>query len=153
MRTRFDIPNGLLSAGVSISGDGFGLPRVTVQDDFTLSGLPAGTPIMLVAHLGVSISANRLGYPRGAATMSDAFGHSVSAFLPGETELTVDVPAVAGQPFLLRFEVSAQGDYEGGGSASGAISFSNVPPGAVVRSCNGYTTAGTVAVRRAIGHA
>src|SRR5262245_52803561 len=42
MTTRYDIPNGVLSAYVSVSGDGYGYAEVTMQDDFTLHGLPAG---------------------------------------------------------------------------------------------------------------
>ena len=149
MNTRYDIPNGVLSANAGVSGDGYGYAEVTMQDDFTVYGLPAGTSVVLAAHFNVRISSNSLGYPKGDGTLREAFGDSVTAFLPGVTDLRIDVSAVAGQPFRLSYELSARGDYMGGGSVSGLISFSGVPSGAAVLSCNGYVSDRTVAVRSA----
>src|SRR5438309_12126318 len=69
INTRYDIPNGVLSADVSICGDGYGYAEVTMQDDFTLYGLPAGTSVVLAAHFIVSISSNDRGYPTGDGTL------------------------------------------------------------------------------------
>ena len=149
MNTRYDIPNGVLSADVYVTGDGYGYTKVTMQDDFTLSGLPAGTSVILTAHLVVSVSSNPYGYPKGSGILRDAFGGSASAYLPGVTDLTLDVSAVAGEPFRLSYELTAQGDYVGGGGASGQISFSGVPSGTSIVSCNGYVSDHTVAVRSA----
>jgi len=138
-----------LVADVKICGDGYGSAYVEVQDDFSLFGLPAGTSVALVAHFEVGISSDFLGYAKGRGVLSDAFGHSVNASLPGVTDLTIDVPVVAGQSFRLSYELYGQGNYYGGGGASGQISFSGIPPGGAVVSCNGYVSDRAVAVRHA----
>jgi len=91
-------------------------------------------------------------YSYVTGTLSDANGHSVSDGSPfngpPNLEITLPVDAIAGQPFRLHFELrcSNLGPLQAGGSST--FSFSGLPPGAAVVSCQGYVSDQSVASRR-----
>jgi len=66
-----------------------------------------------------------------------------------EAHLALDVPAVSGQPFSLQFRVLvAAGGFNGDGFVGANFSFSGLPPGSAVVSCNGYDSGQAVPTKR-----
>jgi hypothetical protein len=148
----YSIPNGSLSVSFNAQGDFSTGADARVQDDFTVVGVPAGTPVALVAHLHATLSGT---FPFGnhvasvSATLTDANGNQATAFAPPSTDqdLTIPVAAVAGQQFRLTFEINGgTQDWSGGGN--GAFLFSGLPAGTAVTSCNGYVSDASVPVRQ-----
>lgn len=143
----YDIPAGQLSASSASSGATGTGGNVMVQDDFKMVGLAAGTPATLTVHMGL--------FPSGffAANLRDGLGHVASASGDGTdnspVDLTLDVAALAGEPFRLQFELAVYNSYVGDGSVSASFSFTGIPPGAGVVSCNGYVSNPAVPARPA----
>lgn len=143
---RYDIPAGTLRGSAGSTYDTWGTASLLVQDEFRVVGLAAGIPVALVAHFkGTGATAQ--------VEIRDAFGHAASGtFEPivfPELDLTLDLPVVTGQPFIVQYSVSVAGSASGGDSASMTFSFAGVPAGAAVVSCNGYVSDRTVPARRA----
>src|SRR5262245_14566433 len=142
----YSIPGASLTADASDVGDCGAFANVTVVDDFRVVGVPAGTPVAITAVLHVDC------YNAGAS-MSDAFGHSVSfaiAFEPGTVDRSLPIAALAEQPFRLTFTAGAGADYARTGSqVNASFHFTGLPPGTAVVSCNGYVSDQSVAVRPA----
>jgi hypothetical protein len=124
---------------------------VYVEDDFSILGLPAGTPVSITAHLTGSLSGGGGGffYAFVNAVLSDAIGNSQSATAPplSSYDLALPVQAIAGQTFRLHFELNGGSLGFVSGSGSGAFSFAGLPPGAVVTSCQGYASSPVTAAR------
>ena len=137
VNAHYDIPGASLNVSVSVYGEGGNAGGVVVQDDFHVIGVASGTPLTFTAHLLVGLT-------NANANLTDAFGHTASATTdtnPLQTELTLEVAALAGEPFRLVFELQATGDaVSGTGSGTGHFSFSGIPQGAAVASCNGYVS-------------
>ncbi len=144
-RAGYDIPHGTL---FSVSHSGFGgcSPTTTVEDDFTVLGPAAGTPVALTARLQVTVLAACIlgpGYVaaslREGAAGGAGFEWDVMRFdgTPRDTSLAVPVAAVAGTPFRMRFAVQTRMG-ECSGTVAGVFSFSDLPAGSSVASCNGY---------------
>ena len=142
----YDIPAGTLRASAGASDTDQGSASLSVQDEFHLVGLPPGTPVALVAHLGgTGLSAH--------VEIHDAFGHGVADdFDPSvrsSLDLALDLPVVSDQPFMVRYDLSMSGGgIYGSDSANLRFSFAGVPPGVAVVSCNGYVSDRTVPARR-----
>lgn len=141
----YDIPAGFLHASASSSGATGTGGDVLVQDDFKLIGLASGTPASLVIHLDLA----RSGY--FTAHVRDALGNDLAQSGDGSDDspvnMTLDMATLAGQPFRLQFELVVFNHYIGDGSVSAQFSFTGVPPGAAVVSCNGYVSDHTVPAR------
>jgi len=140
----YSIPGASFSVSASVSGECGAQARITMNDDFRVIGLPAGTPVAIGAVLHLH------GYWSGA-TMSDAFGHQVQLFTDYEVndgEATLPIAAIAEQPFRLTIDSRAGADYSiTGSSGSGGFRFTDLPVGAAVVSCNGYVSDQSVAAR------
>jgi len=141
----YSIPAAQLSASSGSSGAMGTGGSVLVQDDFTLIGPAAGTPATLTVHMAVG----RSGYL--AAYLRDGLGTETSTSGDGTdnspVDLTLDVAALAGQPFRLQFELVVYNYYVGDGSVFAHFSFTGIPPGAAVVSCNGYASGQVVPAR------
>ncbi len=148
----YSIPNGSPSISFSAHGDYFTGADARMQDDFIVVGIPAGTAVSLVAHLHATVTGM---FPSGnhvssaIATLADGNGNEVSVGAPPSTDqdLMLALAVVAGEPFRLVFDINGSTQAASGGG-SGAFSFSGLPPGAGVTSCNGYVSDPSVALRR-----
>ena len=149
----YNVPAGQLSASCncsSFSGECSSSGGVYVEDDFSVVGLPPGTPVALTAHLSGDLNAG--GFPpinsNAKAILSDANNNSLSAQTPASNyDLALPVQAIVGQTFRLHFEIDVfdLGPVQGAGS--GSFSFTDLPPGAAVTSCQGYVSDPAVAAR------
>ena len=121
---------------------------VIVEDDFSLFGLPPGTPVSLTAHLAGTLNGGFGGgtYALVRAHLKDALGGQQDASSPAIFDLTLPVAAVAGETFRLRFELDGN-TLQSSGTGSATFSFTGIPPGAAVTSCQGYVSDRSVPVR------
>lgn len=141
---KYNVPQGTLQATAGCFGECGSSAGVYVEDDFTLSGLPDGTPVPLVAHFLLGNLFQNAG-ASASANIQD-LTHSTSASVGGPRtnyDLTLAISAVAGQPFRMHFEVAC-GGFGASSLADGTFSFTGVPAGAVLTSCQGYTLGGAV---------
>ena len=155
----FDVPNATLYV-TSCSSFGMCYPRVTVEDDFTLGGLPAGTPVAFTARFDAALTASDFMGPgdadarlvEGAANAASVhhelwqfYGNTVS------TPLSVPVVAIAGTPFHMLYEVRGTVGELCNVEWHGAFSFADLPAGVTVTSCNGFVQGPTPARTRSWG--
>ena len=143
----YDIPAGTLRAAAGASDTDQGYATLIVQDEFHLVGLAPGTPVALVAHLGgTGVSAH--------VEIHDAYDHAAANdFDPtvrSTMDLTLDLAVVSDRPFIVQYDLAVSGGgIYGSDGANLRFSFTGVPPGVAVVSCNGYVSESTVPVRRA----
>ena len=148
----YDVPNGTLSLSmyVCFTGPECGnSANVVVEDDFGLYGLPAGTPVALTAHLVASLDGGFFdtgSYSGVTAYLKDALGGQQVAHAPGNFEITLPVAAIAGQTFRLHFELDGYTLHSAGGGTA-TFSFTGIPAGAAVTSCQGYVSDRSVPAR------
>jgi len=147
---RYNVPKGTLGLTLkwpcSRPGECGTSASVYVEDDFSLYGLPPGTPVALTVHLAGDLEMSAGGFynTNTTASLRDALGHEVVGSLtpttfPRHYDVSLPVAAIAGQPFRLHFELSGYAlNIAGGGD--GVFSFTGVPPGAAVTSCQGYVS-------------
>jgi|KBSMisStaDraftv2_1062788.scaffolds.fasta_scaffold334345_2 hypothetical protein len=146
----YNVPAGTLSLNMnmcSTSPECGTSANVVVEDDFSLYGLPPGTPVTLTAHVAGYINAGFGGfsYSNVTAYLKDAFGGQATSVF-GTYDATLPVAAVAGQTFRLHFELDGFA-LSSSGSGSATFSFTGIPPGAAVTSCQGYVSDHSVAAR------
>ena len=148
----YNVPAGTLSLGFISYGAEVDA-GVYVEDDFSVVGLPDGTPVSITAHM----SGQLRGSPGPAivayvqATLKDVNGNSQTAETPALSyDLSLPVQATAGQTFRLHFELNGYGITSATtatGVGNAAFSFEGLPPGVVVTSCQGYFSGAPVATR------
>jgi|KBSSwiStaDraftv2_1062776.scaffolds.fasta_scaffold210018_2 hypothetical protein len=151
-RVSYNVPAGTLSLNMSMCGE---LPEcgtgavVIVEDDFSLFGLPAGTPVSLTAHFAGTLGGgfgDTGSYAVVRGHLKDALGGQQDATGPSSFDLALPVAAIAGQTFRLHFELEGYTlQSSGGGDAT--FSFTGIPPGAAVTSCQGYVSDRSVPAR------
>ena len=150
---------GLLIASVDFacSVDSYSPPaglETIVEDDFTVSGPPDGTPLTFDAVLDLTGSALNQGPPGGGGggrvrgLIREGAANEVSvlratsnvdASVGVSESLMLPVSGLSGTPLHLRFAVRAEA-LDGRASMEGLFRFANLPPGAIVRSCRGYAS-------------
>jgi hypothetical protein len=154
----YDIPQATLSFH---SGSPFGgcNPRVEVTDDFTVTGLPAGTPVSYVAHFTMKINAN-CGFGPGNAFASVQAGAGAPATVfedlqqcptfsvTLEHQLAVSVDAVVGTPTHLQFAIEGVMGELFSETVTGTFTFDGLPNGTTIVSCGGFVE-GPVPARNA----
>ena len=116
---------------------------VELADEYTIVGLPAGTPVPLTAHwsfhavydFGTAPSGltSRVRLLEGAANIAETQLSTTEWF----DAIELPIPATAGTPFTLRslLEYEAR---DGRGHANAALRFDGIPFGATIVSCQGY---------------
>jgi len=146
-------------------GAGFWLDAV---DRYRVTGLPAGTPVTVVAHFRVNVQLNlSCGYyPTGSGAASLRHGTSESSISVGfpscnppygnccgrsasrAEDLAVTIAINAEDEFVLTASISA---YMNWGTAwtNGTLSFSDIPQGASVVSCKAFQQDAPTEVRSA----
>jgi hypothetical protein len=154
----YDLRSGRLSSAVSFNDPGRATSSVSTDDVFWIVGLPAGTPVDPVAEFSVSGSWNVFpGVPQGdftwlgsVATDSDSSGYAfpLGGCCHGSISrwFAISSHRLAGERFHLRLRLASQ-EYRGNVDISGVLSFSGLPLGAGIVSCQGYS-AGVTAARR-----
>ncbi len=163
---RFRVDAGLLIASIDLACAGGGaVPsglETVVEDDFTVIGLPDGTPVALQAYLDLTGSAASFSEPGGSGggrvrgLVREGTSNEVSlvrATTSGEPSsisvqetLVLPVSAVAGSPVRLRFAVRAEA-FDGIAAMEGTFRFAALPAGAAVQSCRGYSSSAPVRTR------
>lgn len=144
----YNVPGAML--GIEFSGSNIGAPNgagAIIEDDFSVVGVPSGTPVPLTAHLVATLNSVVTGpccYSYVRAHLIDTNGHDVTVGYPeqpapGPYDITLPVQAIAGQTFRLHFEVSGFGLWNPG-SGSATFSFTGLPPGTAITSCQGYVS-------------
>ena len=140
---RYNVPAGTLSASVHGSGDFGASTSSLVVDDFTVVGLPNGTPVALTVHFAGGLNGG--GYADAYTVVTATVGIVGGDFVdrrvpnedPGNFDLSLSVAAIAGQPTRLRFKIDAYCHASSGGGG-GSFTFAGLPPGAGIVSCQGY---------------
>ena len=124
--------------------------EIELADEYELVGLPAGTAVPLVARFAyhnvydfgtdVSGMSFRVRLLEGTTNVAEAQG----VWREWSDELELPIASVAGTAFQLRsrYGWSAR---DGRGRANAGLSFSGIPPGSFLRSCQGYRQDGPVA--------
>ncbi|HEY6195590.1 MAG TPA: hypothetical protein VI504_11170 [Candidatus Eisenbacteria bacterium] len=147
----YDLKKGQLASNVSFNEPGFAVSSVATEDEYWVVGLPAGTPLDFTAGLAISGSWNVFpGVPQGdftcaasIATDSDSAGFAIpnGSCCHGSISqpLAIPVHALASAHFRLRLRLASQ-DYRGRVDLAGLLSFTGVPAGVAVVSCQGYTS-------------
>jgi hypothetical protein len=148
----YNVPQGTLSLAFISYGAEVDA-GVYVEDDFSIVGLPDGTPVSLTAHMAGQLRGST-GPPIVAfvqATLKDFNGDSQTAGFPALSyDLSLPIQATAGQTFRLHFELNGYGHTSATtatGVANAAFSFAGLPPGVVVTSCQGFFSGPPVATR------
>jgi hypothetical protein len=148
-----------LSAGSAWGeGDGGDLGSygdMAIEDDYQVSGLPTGTPLSFTAHLRVQ---GAIFYAGNIAAWLSADGASSSLHVYATEEnptitldstLHVTIVSSAGTPFRVSWQllgIAGRERTNGTSSSSVALSFSGLPRGASITSCQGYTQDFPIAV-------
>ena len=159
---KYDLRSGIISASASGNAGG----QVTTEDSYVLSGVSGQSPVTFKAHLRVLGALHRgldtfarveAAIWQGTANESRVqikpplFG---PPYVVVDTTLTITVVIVPNTPFLLSMFLSAEApnayadfypDVES--PADGAqLAFSDLPPGSLIVSCQGYRFEVPVAV-------
>jgi hypothetical protein len=93
------------------------------------------------AHFLVHLNGGGSGvYSYSSAYLRDALGHETSANdgYPYPYDMVLPVNAIAGQPFRLHFELKCGDVGPVQGSARGDLSFTGLPAGTGISSCQGF---------------
>jgi hypothetical protein len=148
-RTAFNVPAGTLYAMGWSSWDGCE-PRVTVEDDFVVGGLPIGTPVSFTARLALTLHASSfMGPGFASASLTEGASNTVAVnwddvFYSSQTRsdvLMVPVTAIVGTPFHMKYFVRAYAGELTSAEWQGTFDFANLPGGASITSCKGYSQA------------
>ena len=122
------------------------------NDDFQLGGTEPGVPVTFRAELHTRLLFYF--YSGGSSftesmLIRDAFGSEASVVrtepsppsptnFERDTTLAIAVTTIPGSPFRIHCEASANGHSPASGVAYALLSFSDLPPGAFITSCQGY---------------
>ena len=128
----YDAATGTVTAEIQPVQNG-GVASAFVTDDFVIVNLPTGSPVTFTGHMDW-VEVHDPSCPADITETSPIFPAQV----------------FAGVPFRLDFSAVIAVDCSFGfdhyGSVQGHLSFSDLPPGAVVRSCQGFVQGNITAV-------
>lgn len=158
----YDLKRGLLSSNVSAYTDAWTSSSVTTDDEYSVIGLSAGTPLDFTANFNISGSWSVYpGVPQGNITYQVSIAADADtagfAWPPGgcchrdiSIPLSVSLHRLAQEPFHIRLHLASQ---QNGGRVdeSGRLVFAGLPPGAAVVSCQGYVSNPTPVQRSSWG--
>ena len=155
---RYDLAHGTFEAFTW--GQGSSGTAVDAGDDYTITGLPAGTNVSFAAQVEITADACG-GYDGGGFAWgrvrdgTNEVLHKVSASGRGNCDsdrrtLRLELQKAAGTPFRLQIHAAAGGDTEGSGSVAMRFAFVDLPPGTRVTSCHGFVQDAPTATRTTI---
>jgi hypothetical protein len=138
----YDIPHGALATSGSWGPSNGGCGSDPwMRDNFTVVGIPQGTPVTFWAHLSVqgTITGQARIWAGFATDMTGPFQLDTQQSGPVFSEILDLVQSAAGTPFPLACVLGAMGLTDGGSaSATATLRFSDLPVGASVVSCQNY---------------
>jgi len=114
---------------------------LSLADNYTLEGLPAGTPVSIVIELDVQASASGSGRYGISLQGPDGIIVSHGGDLGWSGTVHVTEAVSAGQPFEVHFHMGASSLTNGimsKASAAATLHFSNLPQGTSIVSCQGF---------------
>jgi len=154
----YDLPLGTVSMSQCCSLAG---ASVDAFDAYDVSGVPSGTPVSFTANFtvdgrvwtdgcGGSGCGGYVGIHVGSGSAFADTTYSIGLFSGSQSFHDVrrlPITMVAGTPVVIDFRLRGARSPGGshGSSGDGVISFSDLPPGAGIRSCQGYAGAPTPA--------
>jgi hypothetical protein len=142
----YHLAHGTISASASTEPECCGYGTGSTHDLFTLLGPPGPALITFTAHLHVTSSQSGSG--TAGATLREGASNSASyTNPPGPAEETISITIArhAGETFDLFLDYHATACGDGDASLSGTLSFSDLPPGYAVTSCQGFLSDPSVA--------
>jgi len=158
----YDLISGALDASMNTLDAG-GYATAYAYDEYLVLGLPSGTPVSLTVELASTGSIVPLlcgangtlsaGLQVGAQTRSThaSYACNVTCTCFGtatlDSVLTIAVPATAAVPFIIGYNIAFSGSFASG-DVHARVQFKGLPPGAFIRSCQGYRQDGPVPVER-----
>jgi hypothetical protein len=150
----------LLAGFLTSYASGNASADVSTHDVFTVSGPPVGTPITILAHVrvrgGIHTQAEdfisrsaRFGITiREGTSNSKSYGRFVSSRVPPyelgiDSTLTISILTTVGSSFDLHLNLTGQGTHGGTsnfrtGGLGAQLSFSGLPSGVSLASCQGF---------------
>ena len=146
----FNIPSALLETSVTSYGYAQSTAMLDVVDDFHIVGLPDGTPVNLVVHLGLDgDGSNSMTGPASVmGSVHDNAGHSASTTgISYHGTLNLPLTENAGAVFRLTFSVQSTCYLNASTGMTGHFSFTGLPTGGTVVSCEGFVSDPTVPTR------
>jgi hypothetical protein len=135
----YDLAHGTLTASGTTEPECCGYGSGSTHDVFTLFG-PAGSALIsLTAHLHVTASVTGSG-TAGASLREGASNGASYADPPGPDDATISITIArhVGETFDLFLDYNATACGDGDASLNGTLSFSDLPPGYAVASCQGF---------------
>ena len=157
----YDLPRGTVSMS---QGGSLAQTYVLASDAYDVTGVPAGTPVSFTANFtvdgmvwtggcGGSGCGGYVGIHLGAGPAFNDTTYAIHLFSGSQSFHDVrrlPVTMTAGTPIVIEFRLTGARSPGGSHSSSGdgVISFSDLPSGAGIGSCQGYSTLPTP-VRRA----
>lgn len=146
----YNLPAGMITAqGDADYPDGYGNAHVTTDDIYHLVGPPTAAVISFSADLQVhgQGSSYYCTAASGSATLRSGASQQVANFYGsscrGEgVDAILSLPQVrsVGEPFHLVMDVVASASSGASASMDGSLSFSGLPPGYAIESCQGYVS-------------
>ncbi|HEV8479385.1 MAG TPA: hypothetical protein VGR66_01220 [Candidatus Eisenbacteria bacterium] len=142
----YDVLSGTLYAELGATFQGCS-SAMSLDEDFTVNGLPSGTPVDLTAQLVVIRTMQVMGISsfdftaslgHGADGTSWHVGTNAALTPPFSTLLTLPLHVLAGTPFRINYFVQSKPE-EAHASLFGNFSFTDLPAGASISSCRGYS--------------
>lgn len=142
LTVRYDLASGVAFLR-RVSGLGGGGSTLDLVDDYTITGLPDGTPVPLDAKLAAYGNAPPSG-PHGPS-WAITLGSGASSVKGGHVYsnwsqvLTLPLNVTAGTPIQVHFLMEIFGGFDSFEQNEGAaIHFEGLPAGATIFSCHGY---------------
>jgi hypothetical protein len=142
----YDVPSGTLYAELGASFQGCS-SAMSLDEDFTVNGQPSGTPVDLTAQLVVTRTMQIQGVSNFDLTARLSHGSDVASWHvdtnaaltpPFSTTLSLPLHVVAGTPFRINYFLQSTPE-EAHASLLGSFMFTDLPAGASISSCRGYS--------------
>ncbi len=151
----FDAPHGLAYA--ESWGPGFHYNLSRLVDEFTVSGAPPGTPLLIMAVCDVrmdtymptgggsdssdassSVGAVLIDPADGRSEEAGVAGASLSGWVAWTRQVRMEFTIAPGTPFLVEYKVGATTTWFARALVRSTLRFEGLPPGARIASCKGF---------------
>jgi hypothetical protein len=147
----YDLALGQLTVSTSVTQCSIATAQVIGRDRYELLGPVTGVPLVFGATLHITGTASNASASAGIGE-GDSFPPGTSIAIPSPVDRTLSVVLnhVVGDSFDLTYTLSTTGFARFGASnLTGVLSFTNLPPGYGIASCQGFSTGVVVPTRPA----
>lgn len=146
----YNLPAGTVSA--SSNGDypdGYGSARVTAADVYQIVGPASATPMSFSADLVIhgrgssyycTSASGSAALKSGATQQTASFAGSSCTSEGVDKTLTLPEQRSVGEPFQLIMDLVANASAGASASMDGSLTFSGLPPGYAITSCQGFNS-------------